>query len=131
MTIPDGFEVWRLFEGASDVPAEWTEAQRQSFMDWKLYRFQRHWRWMIALGQPDLIRQQSGRETLISEVKADLAMALAPPPSQVYGRSSHRRAERRGTGNRPGKVPPPVRPTADPIRLGIWARVAPRVGGEG
>ncbi len=51
----------------------------------KLARFRSHWRWFRDIGQVDLIRQQSGRDALIRQVREDLLEALAKEPTQLYG----------------------------------------------
>src|SRR3990172_11172849 len=66
----------------------WFRPWREAFMAEKLRRFRLHWAWMSTLDQPAIIRQQSGREELIRQVRRDLQDALSEPPAGM-GRHSH------------------------------------------
>lgn len=80
-----GFAAFAESIGANPAhPDMWTDAQRAAYRAWQVGRFKAHWRWLIRLGQPDLIRQQSGRAALINEVRRDWAAAMAPPPTHPW-----------------------------------------------
>src|SRR3990167_9229780 len=72
----------------ADRPDRWPDAARAAFMAEKLRRFRLHWAGMSKLGQPAIIRQQSGREELIRQVRRDLQDALSEPPGGM-GRREH------------------------------------------
>src|SRR3990167_6668397 len=72
----------------ADRPDRWPDAARAAFMAEKLRRFRLHWAWMSTLGQPAIIRQQSGRDELIRQVRRDLNDALSEPPASL-GRHDH------------------------------------------
>jgi len=74
----------------ADRPDRWPETARAAFMAEKIAAFKRHWAWLSTLGQPALIRQQSGREELIRQVRRDLDDALSPCPE--YGPHDHVRS---------------------------------------
>src|SRR3990172_6280138 len=77
----------------------WFRPWREAFMAEKLRRFRLHWAWMSTLDQPAIIRQQSGREELIRQVRRDLQDALSEPPAGM-GRHSHLSRKRKGVGER-------------------------------
>jgi hypothetical protein len=82
--IPGWFRPWCEAQGLNaDRPDRWPEAAKAAFMAEKLAAFKRRWRWMLAIGQPAIIREQSGREELIRQVRRELEDALAPCPE--YG----------------------------------------------
>lgn len=115
MSVPSGFSEWRRFNGYSEAPWEWDDVALAEYRDWKLARFRAHVRHYRDCGQWDLIRAQSGREALIRLVREELDDALAPPPTQVYGRSDGRLPMRKDVG---GKYP-----TLGPVMLGVYARL--------
>jgi hypothetical protein len=65
-------------------PELWIAGQRAGYRRFMLDRFRAHWRRMIALDYPAMVRAQSGRAALINEVRLELAHAIAPPPSQPW-----------------------------------------------
>lgn len=97
------------------MPAEWDDVALAEYRDWRIARFRAHVRHFRDLGQWDLIRAQSGREALIRMVRAELDEALAPPPTQVYGRSEGRLPMRRDVGA--------SYPVMGPVMLGVYARL--------
>lgn len=66
-----------------DRPERWPEAAKAAFMAEKLRRFKMRWQWQMALGQPQIIREQSGRDALIREVRREIQDALAPCPTSL------------------------------------------------
>ena len=74
---------WCEAEGLNvDNPRCWPDAARAAFMAEKKRRFTLRWRWLSAVGQPEIIRNQSGRAALINEVRRDLDDALSPIPDR-------------------------------------------------
>jgi hypothetical protein len=85
MSLPSGYVAWCEMLGLNAYhPAEWTDADRLTVIRWKLNRFRRRWRWLMAHGHPALVRAQSGRRALIDQVREELRAALAPIPSRPY-----------------------------------------------
>jgi hypothetical protein len=82
MAVPSGYSDWCRREGVNPYhPAEWSPLKRDAYMLWKRARFRSRWRWLLSLGMPALIRQQSGREYLLRMVRTELREALSPPPN--------------------------------------------------
>jgi hypothetical protein len=89
MYVPGWFRSWCEAQSLNpERPALWPEPARAAFMAEKLRRFRLHWAWMSKLGQPAIIRQQSGRLELIRQVRRELQDALSPPPENM-GRYTH------------------------------------------
>jgi hypothetical protein len=85
MSLPAGYVLWCLWLGLNAYhPADWTDEERDLVMQWKLERFRRRWRWPAGQDYPALFRAQAGRAALITEVREDLATALAPIPPRPY-----------------------------------------------
>jgi len=86
---PGWFRPWCEAQSLNaDRPDRWLDTARAAFMAEKLRRFRLHWAWMAKLGQPAIIREQSGREELIRQVRRELMDALSEP-SAGMGRHSH------------------------------------------
>ena len=115
MSVPSDFAEWCDFLGHSVVPATWPAQAHADYRAWRLERFRTHVKHYRDCGQWTLIRQQSGREYLIQQVRAELDAALAPPPPEVYGRSEGRLPLRRDVGAR--------FPSLGPVTLGWYARL--------
>ena len=82
---PVGYADWCEGRGISAAhPHEWAPVDRRAYRRWRLGKFREHWRWLMQMGQPAIIRQQQGREALIRQVRAELAEALDPVPSQPW-----------------------------------------------
>jgi hypothetical protein len=65
-------------------PEWWTAPQRAAYRAGRLAAFRAHWRRMMELDHPAIIRAQHGRTALINDVRLDLARALAAPPSRPW-----------------------------------------------
>lgn len=95
--VPGWYSLWCEAQGVSAArPDRWPDEARAAFMAEKLARFRLHWRWLSTLGQPAIIRQQSGRDELIRQVRRELQDALNEPPSGM-GRHDHTSPYRKAT----------------------------------
>jgi len=86
-------------------PDRWAPQARAAFMAEKLRRFRLHWAWLSKLGQPAIIRQQSGRAELIRQVRRELEDAIAPCPESGPYESFRPPLSGRRDGGRPGIEP--------------------------
>lgn len=59
-------------------PERWTPDEQAAFRAWRLARFRAKWRWRRDVGDVAL-RRAANRSRLLSDVRADLEIALGPP----------------------------------------------------
>ena len=77
--IPSGYRAWCESRGINMFHVEqWVPEYRSELQQWKRNWFKSKWKTMLDEGDVDLIRQQSGRDYLILDVREDLSWVLTP-----------------------------------------------------
>lgn len=125
--FPGWYEVWCEAQGINaHRPDSWSADAQAAFMAEKLARFRAHWQWLSKLGQPAIIRRQSGRAELIRQVRRDLDDALSEPPGSGPYESFRPPASGRSHAERPTVSPWREIPIEDVL---AWVEATPdRIG---